>query len=46
MQAEAERKSKAAVLEAESVKTADINVAEGRRSAKIIESGKQSLKFP
>ena len=40
MQVEAERKKRAAILESEGIKTAEINVAEGRKQSKILESGK------
>ena len=39
MQVEAERKKRAAILESEGIKTAEINVAEGRKQSKILESG-------
>ena len=42
MQVEAERKKRAAILESEGIKTAEINVAEGRKQSKILESGKYS----
>lgn len=38
-QVEAERKKRAAILESEGVRTADINVAEGKRQARILASG-------
>lgn len=38
MQVEAERKKRAAVLESEGRKEADINVAEGKRQAQILSS--------
>ena len=44
MQVEAERKKRAAILESEGIKTAEINVAEGRKQSKILESG-NVLKF-
>jgi len=37
---EAERKKRAAVLESEGIKAAEINVAEGKKQAKILQSGK------
>ena len=40
MQVEAERKKRAAILESEGVKTADINVAEGKKQSRILNSGK------
>lgn len=40
MQVEAERKKRAAILESEGVRAADINVAEGKRQARILASGK------
>jgi len=39
MQVEAERKKRAAILESEGVREADINVAEGKRQARILASG-------
>lgn len=39
MQVEAERKKRAAILESEGVKTAEINIAEGKKQARILESG-------
>lgn len=42
MQVEAERKKRAAILESEGVRAADINVAEGKRQARILASGKIS----
>lgn len=39
MQVEAERKKRAAILESEGVRAADINVAEGKRQARILASG-------
>ena len=38
-QAEAKRKSEVAILESEGVRKSEINIAEGKREAKIIESG-------
>lgn len=43
MQVEAERKKRAAILESEGVRAADINVAEGKRQARILGSGKQDI---
>lgn len=40
MQVEAERKKRAAILESEGVREADINIAEGKRKARILASGK------
>jgi hypothetical protein len=42
MQVEAERKKRAAILESEGIRAADINIAEGKRQAKILSSGKFS----
>lgn len=39
MQVEAERKKRAAILESEGVREAEINVAEGKRVARILASG-------
>lgn len=39
MQVEAERKKRAAILESEGTKVADINVAEGKRQSRILASG-------
>ena len=39
MQVEAERKKRAAILESEGIKTAEINVAEGKKQAQILQSG-------
>ena len=39
MQVEAKRKRQAVILESEGIKTAEINVAEGRKQSKILESG-------
>jgi regulator of protease activity HflC (stomatin/prohibitin superfamily) len=38
-QVEAERKKRAAILESEGIKAADINVAEGQKQARILASG-------
>ena len=40
MQVEAERKKRAAILESEGVREAEINVAEGQRKSRILVSGK------
>lgn len=40
MQVEAERKKRAVILESEGSREADINVAEGKRQARILASGK------
>jgi hypothetical protein len=40
MQVEAERKKRAAVLESEGIREAEINIAEGKRLARILASGK------
>jgi hypothetical protein len=40
MQVEAERKKRAAILESEGIREAEINVAEGKKRAKILSSGK------
>lgn len=39
MQVEAERRKRAAILESEGTREADINVAEGKRQARILGSG-------
>lgn len=39
MQVEAERKKRAAILESEGIREADINVAEGKKRSKILASG-------
>lgn len=39
MQVEAERKKRAAILESEGIRAADINIAEGKRQARILASG-------
>ena len=39
MQVEAERKKRAVVLESEGIKTAEINVAEGKKQSRILASG-------
>lgn len=45
MQVEAERKKRAAILDSEGTRDADINVAEGKRQATILASGKFQLSF-
>lgn len=40
MQVEAERKKRATILESEGVREAEINVAEGKRQSRILQSGK------
>lgn len=40
MQVEAERRKRAAILESEGIREADINVAEGKRQSRILASGK------
>ena len=42
MQVEAERKKRAAILESEGIKTADINIAEGKKQSQILQSGRDS----
>lgn len=39
MQVEAERRKRAAILESEGTREADINVAEGKRQSRILASG-------
>lgn len=39
MQVEAERKKRAAILESEGIREAEINVAEGKAKAKVLASG-------
>lgn len=39
MQVEAERKKRAAILESEGIREADINIAEGKKRSKILASG-------
>lgn len=41
MQVEAERKKRAAILESEGMREADINIAEGKRKSRILVSGKR-----
>lgn len=43
MQVEAERKKRAAILESEGIREADINVAEGKKRSRILASGKALL---
>lgn len=43
MQVEAERKKRAAILESEGQRAADINIAEGKRLAQILASGKHCI---
>ena len=40
MQVEAERKKRAAILESEGIKAAEINIAEGKKQSRILASGK------
>lgn len=40
MQVEAERKKRAAILESEGIREADINIATGKRQARILASGR------
>lgn len=40
MQVEAERKKRAAILESEGIREADINVAEGKKRSQVLASGK------
>lgn len=42
MQVEAERKKRAAILESEGQRESEINIAEGKRQAKILTSGERS----
>lgn len=44
MQVEAERKKRAAILESEGIREAEINVAEGKKRAKILASGNKFYK--
>jgi hypothetical protein len=41
---EAERKKRAAILESQGRKQAEINIAEGQRAARILSSGKEILR--
>lgn len=43
MQVEAERKKRAAILESEGMRSAEINVAEGKRASRILASGIPTL---
>lgn len=43
MQVEAERRKRAAILESEGIREADINVAEGKRQSRILASGEFHL---
>jgi regulator of protease activity HflC (stomatin/prohibitin superfamily) len=43
MQVEAERKKRAAILESEGIKAAEINIAEGKKQSRILASGKRHL---
>lgn len=45
MQVEAERKKRAAILESEGIREAEINVAEGKKRSKILASGTMPLFF-
>ena len=45
MQVEAERKKRAAILESEGIKAAEINIAEGKKQSRILASGKSNLNF-
>jgi regulator of protease activity HflC (stomatin/prohibitin superfamily) len=45
MQVEAERKKRAAILESEGIREAEINVAEGKKRSKILSSGKMILYY-
>lgn len=40
MQVEAERRKRAAILESEGQREADINIAEGKRKSRILASGR------
>lgn len=44
MQVEAERKKRAAILESEGIREAEINVAEGKRQSRILASGSFQFK--
>ena len=41
LKVEAERKKRAAILESEGIKSAEINVAEGKKQSRILASGEQ-----
>ena len=45
MQVEAERKKRAAILESEGIKAAEINIAEGKKQSRILASGKSNFNF-
>lgn len=45
MQVEAERKKRAAVLDSEGTREAEINIAEGKRLAQILASGNRNRVF-
>lgn len=45
MQVEAERKKRAAILESEGAREAEVNIAEGKRLARILSSGNLLKKF-
>lgn len=45
MQVEAERKKRAAILESEGVREADINVAEGQKKARVLASEAQQVEL-
>lgn len=45
MQVEAERKKRAAILESEGAREAEVNIAEGKRLARILSSGNLIKKF-
>lgn len=46
MQVEAERRKRAAILESEGIREADINVAEGKRQSRILASGSFFDRYP
>jgi len=46
MQVEAERRKRAAILESEGVREAEINIAEGKRKSRILASGKRHRTLP
>ena len=45
MQVEAERRKRAAILESEGIKTAEINVAEGKKQSRILASGTRIYQY-
>ena len=45
MQVEAERRKRAAILESEGIKTAEINVAEGKKQSRILASGTRNYQY-